>query len=213
MTADDYADFCSGVRRLTGIDLASYKRAQMERRIRSFAEHQRIASLAAYLELLGRDPDALDRFLDRMTINVSELYRNPEQYDRLRRSVLPELASSRRVRIWSAGSSYGAEAYTLACLALEAMPGVRTEIVGTDIDRRMVLRAQRGLFSQEDARCVPRGTLARWFRVQDGGYQAAEELRGALPLPPGRPAARSLRDGARPRALPQRRHLLHRGEP
>src|SRR3954454_20796634 len=161
---DDYEIFIDGVRRLAGIDLSSYKRPQMERRIRSFADHQKIPSLDAYLQLLGRSPELLDRFLDRMTINVSELYRNPEQYERLRSVVLPALPTTGRVRIWSAGCSYGAEAYSLACLSLLTFPaGVRTEIVGTDIDKRVVARADRGMFTREDARSVPPDVLRRFF--------------------------------------------------
>jgi chemotaxis protein methyltransferase CheR len=177
MLRDDYLIFIDGVRQLCGVDLSSYKRPQMERRIRSFAEHQRIASLDAYLKLLKTDTTALDRFLDRVTINVSELFRNPEQYETLRTKVLPELPTAGKVRIWSAGCSYGAEAYTLACLAAETYgAGARTQILGTDIDRRVVARAQRGRFSIDDARSVPRATLSRYFKQEDDGYQASPEL-------------------------------------
>jgi chemotaxis protein methyltransferase CheR len=178
MTRDEYVTFCEGIRRLTGVDLGSYKRPQMERRIRSFADHQKIPSLDAYLKLLGTSPDVLDRFLDRMTINVSELYRNPEQWERLRTSVLPALPRGGRVRIWSAGCSYGAEAYSLACLSLAAYPaGVSTQIVGTDIDRRVVARAQRGLFTREDVRGVPADVLRRHFSDAEHGFEAGAELR------------------------------------
>jgi chemotaxis protein methyltransferase CheR len=177
MLRDDYEIFIEGVRRVCGIDLSSYKRPQMERRIRSFVDHQKIPSLEAYLKLLQGDSTALDKFLDRVTINVSELFRNPEQYQTLRTRVLPELPSGGKVKIWSAGCSYGAEAYTLACLALENYgPGVRTQIVGTDIDRRVVARAQRGRFSRDDGRSVPKATLARFFGDEGDGYQATPEL-------------------------------------
>jgi chemotaxis protein methyltransferase CheR len=177
MLRDDYVIFCDGVRRLCGVDLSSYKRPQMERRIRSFAEHQRITTLEQYLGQLQADPAALDRFLDRVTINVSELFRNPEQYETLRRAVLPELPTGGKVKIWSAGCSYGAEAYTLACLAHETYgAGVRTQIVGTDIDKRVVARAQRGRFSKEDARSVPAATLKRFFTIDGDGFQAAPDL-------------------------------------
>jgi chemotaxis protein methyltransferase CheR len=177
MLRDEYETFIEGVRRLCGIDLSSYKRPQMERRIRSFADHQKITSLDAYLKLLQGDATALDRFLDRVTINVSELFRNPEQYQTLRTKVFPDLPTAGKVKIWSAGCSYGAEAYTLACLAIETWPAaVRTQIVGTDIDRRVVARAQRGRFSREDGRSVPKATLSRFFQEEADGYQAKPEL-------------------------------------
>src|SRR6185437_16886214 len=110
---DDYTDFCEGVRRLTGIDLGQYKRPQMERRIRTFAESRGATSLPDYLRRLSDDRAQLESFLDRMTINVSQLWRNPEQWERLAAAVLPELATTGQIRVWSAGCSYGAEAYTI----------------------------------------------------------------------------------------------------
>ena len=175
---DDYLEFCEGVRVLTGIDLAQYKRPQMERRIRSFAESRGATSLPDYLRRLSADRAALDSFLDRMTINVSQLWRNPEQWDRLATSVLPELAAAGRIRCWSAGCSYGAEAYTLAALCRSKVPAARAEVRGTDIDTRMVERARAGVFSEADARTAPPAELKRWFeRTADGEWQAKAELR------------------------------------
>ncbi len=174
---DDYTEFCEGVRRLTGIDLAQYKRAQMERRIRSFADRRGIVGLPDYLKALAADRDALEGFLDRMTINVSQLWRNPEQWDRLGTAILPELARTGTIRAWSAGSSYGAEAYTLAAICRRVAPGCRVEILGTDIDARMVARAREGRFSDDDARTAPRAELERAFDREGGGWRAKPELR------------------------------------
>jgi chemotaxis protein methyltransferase CheR len=176
---DDYVDFCEGVREVTGMDLASYKRPQMERRIRAFAQAQHGVELPEYLGELRRSPDARERFLDRMTINVSELFRNPEQYEQLRaRALAPLRGVERTVRLWSAGCSYGAEAYTLACLALDELGrGAPCEVVGSDIDRRMLARAVQGRFGPEDARSVPAATLRLHFRRVDDGYEASPELR------------------------------------
>jgi chemotaxis protein methyltransferase CheR len=176
--ADDYVDFCDGIRRLTQIDLAQYKRGQMERRIRSFAGRSGIEDLADYMTVLRADKGKLDEFLDRMTINVSQLWRNPEQWTMLAGKVLPELAERGRIRAWSAGSSYGAEAYTLAAICREAAPrGTRIDIRGTDIDRRVVMRARDGEFDAEDARSAPRSVLERWFEPYAGGWRAKRELK------------------------------------
>ncbi len=175
---DEYLEFCEAVRRITGIDLTQYKRPQMERRIRSFAERNGAASLADYARRLATDADHLERFLDRVTINVSQLWRNPEQFDRLAATVIPELATGGRIRCWSAGCSYGAEAYTLAALCRSGAPSARVEVHGTDIDARMVERARAGRFSAEDVRSAPAAALSRWFtRTRDGGYEAQPELK------------------------------------
>ena len=177
---DDYIDFCRGVQSLCRIDLAQYKRAQMERRIRTFASGRGVEELPAYLTVLRRDRDELEAFLDRITINVSQLWRNPEQWKVLGDHVLPELAAEGRVRVWSAGCSYGAEAYTLAAIAADAIPGTRVEVRGTDIDERIVAQAKTGRFSIADARTAPARELQRWFHRDGDEYVAKPELRRGL---------------------------------
>jgi chemotaxis protein methyltransferase CheR len=176
-SVDDYVVFCEGILALAKIDLSQYKRGQMERRLRTFAARRGITSLAEYLAVLKRDADELEQFLDRLTINVSQLWRNPEQWAAIGRTVVPELAAAGRIRIWSAGCSYGAECYTIAAVCLEQAPNARLEVKGTDIDPRMLERARIGHFSNEDARSVPAASLARWFDKTDLGWQAKPELR------------------------------------
>jgi chemotaxis protein methyltransferase CheR len=178
VAADDYLAFCEGLRQICGIDLTQYKRPQMERRLRSFFERRGHRCLTDSLDGLRRDPDALDALLDRVTINVSQLWRHPEQWEQLGREVLRELAGSgRTVRAWSAGASYGAEAYTLAAVCRESIPGAPVDILGTDIDRRMVARAEEGVFSDEDARGAPPRAMERFFERLPGGWRARRELR------------------------------------
>jgi chemotaxis protein methyltransferase CheR len=180
---DDYVAFCEGIRLLTQIDLGQYKRGQMERRIRTFAQRRGTPDLLAYLAVLKGDRAELESFLDRVTINVSQLWRNPEQWRVLEREVLPELIAAAplgRMRAWSAGCSYGAEAYTLAALCRQLDGGGRAEIVGTDIDARMVERAKRGRFSDEDARTASPELLERWFTRDGEEWQARRELQSLV---------------------------------
>jgi chemotaxis protein methyltransferase CheR len=175
---DDFVALCELVRSLCGVDLGQYKRNQMERRVRTFAERRGTPDLTEYGKRLRKDPSELDAFLDRVTINVSHLWRHEDQFEVLRTKLLPELAERRRLRIWSAGASYGAEAYTIAAICREAIPGTVVEIVGTDLDKRMVARAREGMFSTEDARTSPKAMLQRHFEPQpDGGWAAKPELK------------------------------------
>ena len=177
-TRDEFVDFCEGVRAICQVDLNQYKRGQMERRVRSFAERKGITDLDQYLILLRRSSDEVDEFLDRVTINVSQLWRNPEQWTLLAERVIPELtADGGRLRCWSAGSSYGAEAFTLAATCLDVAPRTTASILGTDIDRRMVARAREGFFTEDDARTAPRKQLDRFFEAAAGGFQAKDEVK------------------------------------
>jgi chemotaxis protein methyltransferase CheR len=182
VAADEYEQFCVVFRRVCGIDLSQYKRGQMERRIRSFvATRAGDADLLTYANALKADKAELDKFLDRVTINVSQLWRNPDQWEVLEEKILPDLAKTaptpNRVRCWSAGSSYGAEAYTLAAVARRAIPRAGVSILGTDIDARMVERARAGVFTAEDARDAPTATLASHFAMVDGQWHASDELK------------------------------------
>ncbi|HTT28716.1 MAG TPA: protein-glutamate O-methyltransferase CheR [Solirubrobacteraceae bacterium] len=175
--ADDYVAFCEGLRQLCGIDLAQYKRPQMERRLRSFFARQGYARLTDALARLRSDKQQLEELLDRVTINVSQLWRHPDQWMRLEAGLLEGLAVHGRIRAWSAGCSYGAEAYTLAAVCRQVIPGATVRILGTDIDQRMVARAKVGTFSVEDARTAPPATMERWFERTETGWQAKPELR------------------------------------
>lgn len=181
---DDYERFCGGVRSLLRIDLDLYRRGQMERRLRSFARRSGLDDLDAYLARLRSDVAAREAFLDHMTINVSELFRNPERFEELERQVLPGLLASaggRGLRAWSAGCSYGAEPYSLAVLLAEAAPGARHEITATDLDERVLARAREGRFGEDDMRAVTAARRARWFTEEPGGgVRAAESLRRSI---------------------------------
>jgi len=179
----DYGRFCAGVKTLCGVELGHYRPAQMERRLRSFAERAGHSDLDAYLAQLRRDVTARDAFLDRMTINVSELFRNPERFAELERDHLPALAAGARagaLRVWSAGCSYGAEPYSLAILLRELAPRAPHEVLATDIDRTVLARAQEGRFSDQDLRSVTPARRARWFEETAEGPRAVAELRGAI---------------------------------
>src|SRR3954451_11694719 len=141
------------------------------------------SDLMSYVQMLKADRAELERFLDRVTINVSQLWRNPEQWDVIEERLLPDLVKSDpthpngRVRAWSAGCSYGAEAYTLAACARRAIPRAQVSILGTDIDARMVERARTGVFTADDARDAPTATLASHFQMVDGAWHAGEDLK------------------------------------
>ena len=149
----------------------------MERRIRSFAARRGAIELGEYLRMLTAEVEELEGFLDRMTINVSQLWRNPEQWNVLAREVLPQLPDPSRIKAWSAGCSYGAEAYTLAAVCLQHAPNAAPEIRGTDIDVRMVERARQGRFSAEDGRTAPRAALQKFFEPEGEGWRATTAIK------------------------------------
>lgn len=180
----DYLAFQKKVQARTGVRLADYKPDQMRRRIGTLAQKAGHGSFAAYSAALEKSPALLSDFLDKMTINVSELLRNPDRFAELTRAVLPPLLVQRKnapLSIWSAGCSYGAEAFTLALLLHEMTPTVVHRIKGTDLDAEILAKARRGRFSQADmANIVPERRKIHFSQESDGSFAAAPHLRNQV---------------------------------
>lgn len=148
-----YEEFKKRILSKTGIKLSDYKPDQMRRRVSMMAIRAGYDSYSAYVSAMDKDPTLLATFLDKMTINVSELMRNPQRFEDLMKTVVPRLLKERNgtaLTIWSAGCSYGAEAYTLAMLFNEANPGLRHKIHGTDIDTEILRKARDPKFTAAD---------------------------------------------------------------
>lgn len=178
----DFERFCKGIEELLGLDLTLYKRNQMERRARGLASRNHVETLSEYLDLLKKDATLLDKFMERMTITVSQLWRNTDIFEAIEKEILPELdkkAVGRRLKLWSAGCSYGAEPYTLAAIVTEMGNKLtRTPTIkGSDVNPRMIERAKRGHFSQEDARDAPMTMLSKYFDKVGDGWTAKPEIR------------------------------------
>jgi chemotaxis protein methyltransferase CheR len=175
----DYEAFTTFLRRQAGIDLDQYRRRQMERRIRAFAGRLGLMSLMEYAALLREDVGERAALLDRITMAASQLFRVPDQWERIASDVVPELVATGhgRIRAWSAGGSCCAEAYSLAATVRSAVPEARLEVRASDVDRRILDGDGRGAFSSDDVRAAPPELLAKHFvPTSDGGWQAGPEL-------------------------------------
>lgn len=162
--ADAYLDFIRNVYRITGLDLNQYKRPQMERRILSLMRSVGVNNLADYAILLQKDKQQLDKFINHLTINVSEFYRNPGQWEVLAGQILPQLLRQNpTLKIWSAGCSTGEEPYTLAMVLSELDPRGNHQIIATDVDQEVLKRAQEGLYNIKAAANLPKNYLAKYF--------------------------------------------------
>lgn len=174
---DDYLWFCERVLAKTGLDLKQYKRPQMERRLRSMAERVGAQDLKEYWAVLEKDTQQFAYFIDRITINVSELFRNPEKFEELRRVILPQLRQlGSPLKVWSAGCSYGAEPYSLAIL-LEEMRPLTYHILATDVDETILNKAREGFFAPEDMRNVSAEWRQKYFLHHGDRYQVKPELK------------------------------------
>ena len=117
----DYIKFVDSIKKKTGIDLAAYKEAQMRRRLTSLYEKKGYKNFVEFYQALDSNRDLLNEFLDRMTINVSEFYRNAKRWDILQTKIFPKLLeTNKRLKIWSAACSTGEEPYTIAMVLVQS---------------------------------------------------------------------------------------------
>lgn len=183
------------------VDLLAYKERQMIRRLEGYIRREGYGSLTDLARRIERDDEAFDRLRAFLTINVSEFFRNPEQYEYLAKNVLPRLLEEfGSLRIWSAGCSIGAEPYSVAMLLDELDPHGRHEILGTDVDEWVLETARQGEYSEKLLVSVTPERKARYFtRVGEERWAVIPEIRRRV-----RFAVHDLlRD-----SYPQRQHLI-----
>ncbi|MEF2244960.1 MULTISPECIES: CheR family methyltransferase [unclassified Paenibacillus] len=181
MEDEDFNLFIAYIKRKTAIDLAQYKEVQMKRRLTTLRQKRGFSSFAEYSRALDHDPTLFDEFLDRMTINVSEFYRNPARWEVLEQRFLPELFKKQsRLKIWSAACSTGEEPYTLAMILSELGMLQNTELLATDLDMGVLKKAQEGVYVERSLRDVPANCKKQYFKEQDGQFFVDERLKKAI---------------------------------
>jgi chemotaxis protein methyltransferase CheR len=174
-----YSEFKKQVSDLCGIDLSYYKSQQMDRRINSFMSLWNVTNYDEYLALLKGDSKTLKEFINKLTINVSEFYRNPERFEELQYQIIPELLRRQsQVRIWSAGCSNGSEPYSIAIIVKELQVEQRVRIIASDIDRQILQKAQEGIYNANEVKSIPAGLVAKYFhQTSDYKYQLLDSLK------------------------------------
>ncbi|NLY53669.1 MAG: protein-glutamate O-methyltransferase CheR [Firmicutes bacterium] len=183
MSSDEYILFCNKIKQLTGVDLSGYKERQMRRRLESLMNRRGFESFLSYYRLLAQDREALDEFLDRITINVSEFFRNCERWQVLEEKVIPELLRLRpnqTLRLWSAACSSGEEPYSLAMLMRGSFPSVRFNLLATDIDIGVLQKAQLAEYRLEQTEEIPLRFRSRYIQATGNSLQIVPEIRAAV---------------------------------
>ena len=154
---DSYEEFKRDVFQLTKIDLNAYKERQMKRRIDTLIERNRIQGYDEYIKAIKKDKDLFEEFVNYLTINVSEFYRNPEQWKILDTQIYPLLKErfKKPLKIWSAACSTGEEPYSLVMSLTKHYNLSDIEINATDIDLQVMEKAQVGIYAQKSVAAVP----------------------------------------------------------
>ena len=183
MMEDNYEKFKEDVFKLTKIDLNAYKEKQMKRRIDTLISKSGMKSYNEYVALIKKDKEKYDEFVNYLTINVSEFYRNPEQWGILEESILPDLFNrfGKPLKIWSAACSTGDEPYSLVMLLSKFMPLNKIEIIATDIDLQVIEKAKAGLYADKSLKALPKEFVDKYFeKINDRTYAISDEIKSRV---------------------------------
>jgi len=135
----------SDVLEVYGYDFTGYSRASLKRRILRLYEMDKFVSFAEYRYKIRSEPGYFKRFLEEITINVTEMFRDPAFYKTLRDEILPRLGTYPFIRIWVAGCSTGEEAYSVAIFLNELNLLQKSLIYATDINSEVVANARQAM--------------------------------------------------------------------
>ncbi len=187
MKPEDFEYFATTLKQRSGLILSQDKAYLLESRLMPVARKWNLKGLDELAASLRtkRDESMLRDVTEAMTTNESSFFRDQKPFDQFKQVVLPKLletrASRRSIRIWSAASSSGQEAYSLAMIMAEMgarLSGWKIEIVGTDLSSEMVERSRSGIYSQfEVQRGMPVTLLVKYFTQQAEKWQINQQIR------------------------------------
>lgn len=170
----------------TGITFGNDSRPLLERKLRERLQVLGMTSFQEYYQHLRFSPRAQaewDDALEVVTTNETYFFREDYQLRAFQREVLPMLAKQAKLRkrltIWSAGCSTGEEAYTIAILVQEShlFDGWDVRIFGSDISRRCIAAARRGVYGHASFRTTPDEMKRRYFIARPDGHHVQDNLR------------------------------------
>lgn len=180
--AYDYEYFKKEILRLTSIDLNCYKEKQMKRRIDTLIAKHRIEGYDRYVSELKSNKELFEEFVNYITINVSEFYRNPEQWKLMEQQVIPELIQKfgKNIKVWSAACSTGDEPYSLVMALSRHIPLKNIKIYATDLDKQVIEKAKVGLYSEKSIVSVPSDMREKYFTKMGPSYKISEEIKSRV---------------------------------
>ena len=180
--AYDYENFKTAVFQLTKIDLNAYKERQMKRRIDSLITKNGFKGYEDYIKALKTDREKFEEFVTYLTINVSEFYRNPEQWKLLDETIIPDLITKfgKNLKVWSAACSTGDEPYSLVMALSRHIPLNMIRVYATDLDKQVIAKAKVGLYGEKSIASVPDDFKRKYFTKVGPSYQISDEIKARV---------------------------------
>lgn len=175
----EFIEFYHWVKKNLGLDLFSYKEKQLQRRILTIMKNTTATNLADYCQLMKTNPEIKYEFLDYITINVTEFFRNPELFRTFESELVSKIAPQfSSLKIWSAACSIGCEPYSVAMLADKNQLSLTSnKIIATDIDQTILTQAKKGVFKDSHLKNVSDTDLKNYFKNEKDDFYISDEIK------------------------------------
>lgn len=172
ITDAEFTQFQRFIFDAAGISMADAKKALVTGRLGKRLTLYGLETFGAYFKLLssGLHPDEVQMAVDLLTTNETYFFREIKHFEFMRTQVTAARSRPQPYRVWSAASSSGEEAYSMAMVLADCMQTTPWEILGTDISTRVLDGARRALYSMERGRHIPQDYLRRFCRKGTGTY-------------------------------------------
>ena len=169
----EFSQFQHFIFETAGISMASSKKALVTGRLAKRLQHCELDSYSAYFRLLtsGQAPHEVQTAVDLLTTNETYFFRETKHFDFLRQQALIAARRSQPFRVWSAASSTGEEAYSIAMVLADCLASTPWEVLGSDISSRVLQGASAGHYTQERARHIPASYLRRFCLKGNGPHE------------------------------------------
>lgn len=170
----------------SGIFLPFTKKYLVENRLQKVLEELDLKGFEEYLYLVRSSPSGKEsvRLFDAITTNETYYFREPAQFEVFIDHIVPRVLEDKKsmgdVRIWSAASSTGEEAYTISMIMREKRPNVRTDIIGSDISSKVLESARAGVFSSYSIRNVPEAYMKKYFMQRGQDFLIASSIKNSV---------------------------------
>lgn len=173
--------FYEAIRNELNLDLSAYKDRQLQRRISTIMKSAGVYSLEDYFNLLIKDEIVRNKFLDYITINVTEFFRNKDIFEEFEDVLINILIPKfKDIKIWSAACSIGAEPYSIAIIFDKNNIVQNNKIVATDIDEVILSRAKQGIYKDFEVRNLDKEDLDKYFTLKDNRYHIIDKIKNRV---------------------------------
>ena len=177
----DFEFFYNWIQKNLNINLDAYKETQLQRRITTVMKSAGANTLQEYAQLIGKDEQIRRIFLDYITINVTEFFRNKEIFDEFEAVLVDVLIPKfKTVKIWSAACSVGAEPYSIAMILDKNNLSQRNKIIATDIDDTILQKAKNGVYKDHEIKNIAKADIDKYFNFEKNSYEIKDSIKSMV---------------------------------